>query len=88
MGKIFDKLEVLLYLCGVENNKQTSVEWFYEQIDQNNPVTRGSTALVKISKLTSAQTSVKWFNHEVWEYCCGIWFDKRNEEFCPKCGNK
>ena len=31
---------------------------------------------------------VKWFNHEVWKYCCGKWFDRRNEEFCFKCGNK
>lgn len=33
MGKIFDKLEVLLYLCGVENNKQTAVEWLVELIE-------------------------------------------------------
>ena len=30
----------------------------YEQINQNNPVTRGSTALVRVSKSTSYQTEI------------------------------
>ena len=35
LGKIFDKLEVLLYLCGVENKKQTAVEWLVKQIENH-----------------------------------------------------
>ena len=30
----------------------------YEQINQNNPATRGSTALVRVSKSTSYQTEI------------------------------
>ena len=30
----------------------------YEQINQNNPVTRGSTALIRVSKPTSSQTEI------------------------------
>lgn len=30
---------------------------------------------------------IKNFNHEVWKYCCNIWFDRRNEEYCPICKN-
>ena len=28
------------------------------------------------------------FNHEVWKFCCGKWFDRRNEDHCPSCGKK
>ena len=49
----------------VNKPKQTAEESFYEQIDQTNPVTRGSTALVKISKLTSAQTAVEWLESKM-----------------------
>ena len=31
---------------------------------------------------------LKLENHEMWKQCCGAWFDKRNDEFCPKCKNK
>lgn len=31
---------------------------------------------------------IKLFNHEVWKFCCNSWFDRRNEEYCPKCGKK
>jgi hypothetical protein len=27
-------------------------------------------------------------NHEIWKFCCGNWFDKRNDEFCPNCKKK
>ena len=38
MEKFFGELEVLLYLCGMENNKQTAVEWFAEQIIRKHPI--------------------------------------------------
>jgi hypothetical protein len=25
---------------------------------------------------------------ELWKLCCNSWFDRRNEEYCPKCGKK
>ena len=31
---------------------------------------------------------IKLFNHEIWKLCCGMWFDRRNEEYCPKCHKK
>lgn len=31
---------------------------------------------------------IKEFNHEIWKYCCGKWFDRRNEEYCRVCGKK
>jgi rRNA maturation endonuclease Nob1 len=31
---------------------------------------------------------IKEFNHELWKYCCGKWFDRRNDEYCSVCGKK
>ena len=47
--------------------------------NDDNKMSNNKQSMIKI---------VKWFNHEVWKYCCGKWFDRRNEEFCFKCGNK
>ena len=30
---------------------------------------------------------LRLLNHEIWKFCC-VWFDLRNEEYCPKCGKK
>ena len=27
-------------------------------------------------------------NLEIWKFCCNSLFDRRNEEYCPKCGKK
>ena len=32
--------------------------------------------------------TIKIYNHEIWKFCCGKWFDRRNEECCPRCGGK
>jgi hypothetical protein len=47
----------------------------YEQINQNNPVTRGSTALVRVSKSTSYQTEIS--DEEI---------KKAGEEWCHSVG--
>jgi rubrerythrin len=31
---------------------------------------------------------LKLKNHEIWNYCCGLWHDKRNDEYCPICKKK
>lgn len=31
---------------------------------------------------------IKKFNHEIWEFCCNKWFDKRSSIHCPVCGKK
>ena len=44
----------------------------FQQVDQNNPVTRGSTALVRVSKPTSSQTEISDEEIEMlaWENPC------------------
>ena len=30
--------------------------------------------------------AIKNLNHEIWKFCCGKWFDRRNDDYCPICG--
>jgi hypothetical protein len=64
----------LTYWGGLDKSQLPQQETYeskgseFQQVDQNNPVTRGSTALVRVSKPTSSQTEI---SDESWEGCDG-----------------